>query len=138
KDYFKVAQGAQANKVKMSITSHIVSVDSYRVTGEWTYEAEDDLSSLYDLDAETALIDEMSRMLAWVTDRTMIDTAADVASVTKTWDANPPGYSNLVPSEKKAYDETIYRDGILPLITAIQAKRAFNLTPNWAVAGPVA
>jgi hypothetical protein len=43
-------------------------------------------------------------------------------------------YATLSPSEKKVYDETIWTDGILPVLTKIATARAMSVQPNWAIA----
>ena len=141
KDFFKVAQGAQANKLKFSIDSVTVAVDSYRVVGDWTYEAEDDLSALYETDINSTLTGHMSEMMGWVTDRTLIAVAQGAVPAANkiTWDStNAAAYATYAPTEKQAYDQTLYNDGILPVINAIEAGRVYSLTPNWMIAGPKA
>lgn len=138
KGYFKVGQGEQANKLKISISSMVVTVDSYRVVSDWYYEGEDDYAALYGGDLGGSLVGEMSSMLQWVTDRTMIDAAlaAVPAGNTVTWTAQPTGYDTLPPTEKRAYDESIWAEGIIKVISAITTRRAMTTAPNWAIASP--
>jgi hypothetical protein len=124
-----------ARKTKLSITSMTASVESYRVTSEWSYEAEDDFSALYGGDLGSALVQQNAMLLAWTTDRVLISAAGDTANTTQEWEAEPTGYAALAPSEKKAHQETLWTDGILPLITAMQLKRSFTTTPTWCVCG---
>lgn len=141
KDFFKIGQGAQANKLKMSITSMTVGVDSYRVVGDWTYESEDDLEALYNSDVENSMIGHMAQMMSWVTDRTMVETAAAAVPAANkvTWDSADGGaYASYAPTEKAAYDQTLYSKGILSVISKIEQGRVYSLTPNWAICGPKA
>jgi hypothetical protein len=138
KDFTKAAEGAQAKHIKTTMSSMTVSVDSHRLTSEWTYEAEEDIAAVYGINLNSSLINDMSFLLANGVDRNMIDSAIANASSTQSWDATPaasPDYSTLTPSEAKAYDEQIWANGILPLITKIQRKRNFSTTPDWFVVG---
>lgn len=134
-NYAVTAEQGTAKALKVDISSIVVSASSYRLASTWTYEAEDDMSALYGESVEQALINEMTRLMGWTVDRTLIDAAVSDANSTGTWTAQPAGYSTLAPSEKKAYDETLWADGILPLITAMQRKRSFNTSPDWFVVG---
>lgn len=135
-DFAQRDEGLATRNLKRTITSLTATVKSYRISSEWTYEAEDDTSSLYNMDLGAALIEDMSFLLAWTTDRVMLNAAVADANTSKTWTAQPAGYSSLTPSEKKAYDETIWADGVLPTITAMQSLRTFNTYPDWMVCDP--
>ena len=56
-----------------------------------------------------------------------------------TWDATAGGdYDGYVPSEKRAYDETLWSQGILKVITKLSQARDYNLQPNWIISGSAA
>lgn len=145
-DFYKIAEGQFANKVKIHYSNLDISVSDYRVIAEWTDQLADDAMAVYDTDAEQALMDQMAQEMARVVDRTMI--AAVLNNVpsanTYTWTQQPNGsngtinYSTADMANRREYDQTLVSDGIMTTLNKIRITRKYSQDdayPNWAVCG---
>lgn len=134
-DYVQTDQGELAKGFRYSREHMDVSVTSYRVASDWTYEAENDDSDQFGGNVESEITQHMSQMLMWTTDRLMIDAALADANSSQTWDYNPASYSSWTPDQQMAYNQTIWGEGILKLINKVQQKRHYEIVPDWMVVG---
>ncbi|MDF2434836.1 MAG: Major capsid protein Gp23, partial [Mucilaginibacter sp.] len=146
-DFYAANEGSPANKIKFGYSNLDISVVNKRVIAEWTDELADDASSVYDDDAERALMDHMSQEMSRVVDRDLIGAVlANIPSAnTYTWTQTPDGtagsinYSTSSASDRRVYDETLFSDGIQTTINKIRITRKYNNDgdPNWLICDPL-
>ena len=140
--YYQVGEGQDSRSIEFKYSNLDVSVNDFRVIGQWTDQLSDDAMSVYDDDAESSLIDHMAQEMSRVIDRSMITAtlnaipAANIAS----WNATPtsnPNYVALSPAEQEKYDAQLYRIGINQVTQQIRTTCKYNDMgePEWGICG---
>lgn len=120
---------AEAREMHLDISSVDIVCESKKLAADWTVEIEQDLRAYHGLNADEELMSATAAEITREIDQTMIqllDTAA--AGQTVTWQYN--GYGGTLPSEQKAYAETLY-DAIEDAAALIWKKRYRR--PAWVV-----
>lgn len=139
--YFKQnSQLENLNLIKIDLSNFIVvSAETYGVAAESSLQAEEDMQSIYGENYNTKISERMAYHLSWVIDRIMIDTAIlNVPAANRvTWKRTPTinsvAWAAQAPTEREAWRNTIWREGILPVRTAIFTQQ--YVLPNWMVVG---
>lgn len=131
----------QLGKIKINWSNYIVvSAQTHGLVAEWSMPGEWDFADIYGENLIDKLTNRMQSLLSWIIDRTMINAAvAAVPNANKvTWKRTPTlgavAWADQAPSEKQAYRESIWTDGIEPIRTAIW--KNYYVMPNWIVASP--
>lgn len=141
-DFFKAPEGQLANKIRSTYKKLDISTNDYRVLSEWSDSYADDVQSVYDDNADASEAEARAWNMARLIDRLML--AALVANVPSAatinftlQPLNNPNYSQLSPSEKMAYDEGIYRDGLVKVQSQINIARKYgdDSMATWGVCG---
>lgn len=127
-DYYLAPEGQLANKLRETFKFMTVTAQDYRVVSEWTDSYADDAQSVYDDNVDASQAAHRAQEMARVVDRRMVAAliTATPAANKYTWTAQPtnnPNYVTMTPSEKLAYDEGIYRDGILNTLNKVRVAR---------------
>ncbi len=128
--------------MKLAMQRILVEAETYGLSAITSLQAEEDFASTYGGNLNTTIGERMVYYLRLTIDRLMINAAlAAVPSGNKvTWKRTPTinsvAWANQLPSERSAWRESIWSDGILPIFTAIYNLRLVR--PNWAIAGPAA
>lgn len=118
-----------AREMKLDISSIDIVAESKKLAADWTVEIEQDLRAYHGLSADEELMNATASEITREIDKTMIsllDQAAAGQSVS--WAVL--GYSGTIPSEQKAWAETLY-DAIEDAAALIWKKRYRR--PSWVV-----
>ena len=123
-------EGGTVREIRLDISSTDVRAKAKKLAHEHSVEAQQDLRSYHGLDADaelsSAVTDEVTREI----DRELINFIASTAQTsgagTVSWNKN--GYAGPLPSEQKAWDETLY-DAIESAAALVEGKRYRR--PNW-------
>lgn len=141
-NYGLTPEGVQANKRKLHMSNLDISTSDYREVGEWTDQAEDDAMALYGDSVRGDIMSHLAQEQSRTVDRNVLGAMINAVPAANqyTWTGSPtsnPAYSTLSPSEKSAYDELIFKDGIQTTINKINITRKYNNDgmPTWAVCG---
>lgn len=141
-DFYKAAEGQQANRTKIHYSFITVNTFDSRIITLITDEMQDDAMSVYGDNVEAQMIDHNSREMARQIDRGMVTALVNnVPSYNNTtWTSQPvsnPDYASLDPLNQAQYDQGIYRDGILSVISKIRTTRklAADGDPDWCICG---
>jgi hypothetical protein len=152
KDYANMdaKEGLTAQELKLDISSYItVESSEHRVYGEFTNVADIDYADQF---AGEVGLGSLEMVMKWnladflvrVIDKNVLymirNGIAAFGSNTKFYDRDPTiggtGWTSQLPSERQAYRESLWGDGIAPVFTAIAQN---NLSrPTVAIAGPTA
>lgn len=143
-DYYAVAELEQARKLKFDYAHLDFAATDFRVVADLTDQFKDDVSNVYNDDAEGSSYDHIAQEMARVIDRKLIGAVYNnvPGANSHTWDATPAdvgngsAYEALAPSEKKAYDELLWNN-IQETINKIRVTRKFNTDgdPSWLLVG---
>jgi len=105
-----IVEGATAREINLDISSVDVTSITKKLAAEWSVEVQQDLRSYHGLDADGELSAATSGEITREIDRTLIEfirtTARDSGAGVTYWNKN--GYAGAVPSEQKAWDETLW------------------------------
>jgi hypothetical protein len=140
-DFLQVDELGAARRIKYRMSFLDFAEKSYRLIGDISDQFKDDARSVYGQDAESKLYDKFARLFGLGIDVKMLARVlANIpAANDKTWVAQPganPNYSTLVPTEKKAYDETLW-NAIQDTINAINVTNILNPegAVDWCICG---
>lgn len=142
-NYPNKGQLGDANLIEIDYSPYIiVSAVMKRLATEHSVEAAEDAMDFDGTDLVSDLRTDMSDLLQWITDRTMINAALNnvLGEHEKIWYAQPTInsvlWANLSPSEKQVYNQTLWSDGANSVMNAMATTR--YLYPNWCIGGPKA
>jgi len=142
-DYPNKGQMGDAQEIEYDVSNFVlVSAVMKRLGNRRSVEADEDYESFNGGDLEEVIRSKMDYLLAWVTDRSMINACvADVHPDNHVvWDAAPiinsVAYADLAPSEQQAWNETLWSTGVNAIKRKIFEKR--YVQPDWAIAGVAA
>lgn len=128
----RTAETGDINEMNMAISESTVTAVEKALRAEWTIEAQQDLYAYHGLNAEEELMAAMADEIIREIDRELISTCLAGASAgTVTWNAG--GYSGTLPSEQKAWNETLY-EAIVEANNYVYKKRYRDA--SWIVADP--
>ena len=128
----RTPETGDTNEMNMAISEATVTAVQKALRAEWTIEAQQDLFAYHGLNAEEELMAAMADEIVREIDRELIgDCLTGVGAGTVTWDAG--GYSGTLPSEQKAWNETLY-EAIVEANNEIYKRRYRDAT--WIVADP--
>lgn len=125
-----MGENVSARTVNLDLSSIDVTSESKKLAAEWSIEAQQDLRAYHGLDADGELTAATAAEITREIDRTLINfiftTARDSGAGNTYWNKN--GYAGSLPSEQKAWDETLW-DAIEDAATDIEAVRYRR--PTW-------
>jgi hypothetical protein len=143
-NFYQINEGARANKLKVHWSSMDISSKDYRIATDWSDAMADDSRNVYGDDIEASMNGIMNQEMTRVVDRLMIASvqtnvpaANSVNFIAQPNGSNGPDYSSLTPSEQKMWDERLWGDGILTVISKMRLTRKENNDgdPDWIVCG---
>lgn len=119
-----------ARALTLDISSIDVSTETKKLGAEWSVEAQQDIRAYHGLDVEGELSGALAQEVTREIDRVLINfiftTARDSGAGTTYWNKN--GYAGTLPSEQKAWDETLF-DAIEDAAADIEGVRYRR--PTW-------
>ena len=128
-----IVEGSTAREMNLDISAIDVTTESKKLASEWSVEVQQDLRAYHGLDADGELMSATAQEVTREIDRTLINfiltTARDSGAGTTYWNKN--GYAGSLPSEQKAWDETLW-DAIEDTAALIEGKRYRR--PTWLLA----
>jgi len=132
RNYSNSSEGAAVKEINMEISDVTVTAEEKKLKSIWSIESEQDLMAYHGLSAETELMNVLADEIVREIDRTLIfDALGNVGAGNINWNKN--GYAGSLPTEQKAYNETLY-DAIIDANNLIYSARYRNAT--WIVADP--